>query len=236
MKALKRDVVRPPPPIPLCRPFSEPYDRAELLADGLMQIAGIVLAFIGMALLTSITAKLPEFQSTSVWIYGIGLVLMFGISAAYNLWPVCSTKLVLRRFDHSMIYLFIAATYTPFIAQAEPNTFTKALLAFVWAVAGVGVILKLVFPGRLERLGILLCVAMGWSGLLAYDTIFSPLPASTVGWIVCGGLLYSGGVIFHCWDRLRFQNAVWHAFVIGAAVFQFVAVFNSVSAAASASG
>jgi hypothetical protein len=93
-----------------------------------------------------------------------------------------------------MIYLFIAATYTPFIAQAEPSTFTKTMLAAVWVVAGAGVILKLVFPGRLERLGLLLCVALGWSGLLAYDAVFSPLPATTVGLIVGGGMLYSGGI------------------------------------------
>jgi hemolysin III len=222
--------------IPACRPFTQPYDRAELLVDGLMHIAGIGLAIVGLTLLTSLASKLPDFQSTSVWIYGIGLVVMFGISGAYNLWPVCTTKLVLRRFDHSMIYLFIAATYTPFIAQAEPSTFTKAILTAVWVVAGVGVILKLVFPGRLERLGVLLCVAMGWSGLLVYDAVFSPLPPSTVGLIVGGGILYSGGIIFHLWERLRFQNAVWHAFVITAAVFQFIAVFNSVSTAASTGG
>ena len=79
-------------------------------------------------------------------------------------------------------------------------------------------------------------LALGWSGLLAYDAVFSPLPASTVGLIVAGGILYSAGVIFHLWDGLRFHNAIWHAFVLGAAGFQFLAVLNSVSAAAFAVG
>jgi len=201
-----------------------------------MHAAGVGLALTGMIQVTSLTGRLPEFQSTSVWVYAIGLVAMFSISAVYNIWPVSSTKLVLRRFDHATIYLFIAATYTPFIAHAEQSAFTIALLVFVWASAGVGVFLKLAFPGKLEPLGLFLCLALGWSGLLAYDAVFSTLPAATVGFIVVGGVLYSGGVVFHLWDRLRFQNAVWHAFVISAAVFQFLAVFNSVSTAASAGG
>jgi hemolysin III len=198
--------------------------------------AGVGLALTGMIQVTSLTGRLPEFQSTSVWIYAIGLVAMFSISAVYNIWPVSSTKLVLRRFDHATIYLFIAATYTPFIAHAEQSAFITALLVFIWAAAGFGVVLKVAFPGRCEPLGVLLCVALGWSGLLVYDAVFSPLPATTVGFIVGGGVLYSSGVVFHLWDSMRFQNAVWHAFVISAAVFQFLAVFNLVSTAASAAG
>ena len=92
-------------------------------------------------------------------------------------------------------------------------------------------ILKLGYPGRFERLSIILCMALGWSGLFAYDAVFSQYPASTICLIASGGVLYSVGVIFHLWDRLRFQNAIWHAFVVGAAALQFCAVFNSVSAA-----
>jgi hemolysin III len=201
-----------------------------------MHAAGIGLALAGMIQLTPFTSRLPDLQSASVWTYAIGLVAMFSISAVYNIWPVSSFKLVLRRFDHATIFLFIAATYTPFIAQAEPSAFTKALLVSIWSTAGIGVALKLAFPGRLERTGVFLCLVLGWSGIFAYDAIFRPLPAATVGLIVAGGLLYSGGVVFHLWDRLRYQNAVWHAFVISAAVVQFLAVSDAVRVAASAVG
>jgi hemolysin III len=164
------------------------------------------------------------------------LVSMFGISAAYNIWPVCSAKLILRRLDHSAIYLFIAATYTPFVTQAQQSPLVKGLLVLIWSVACAGVVLKLMFPGRFERLSIMLCLALGWSGLIAYDAVFASLPASTLGLIVAGGVVYSVGVAFHLWDSLRFQNAIWHAFVLTAAGFQFFAIFNSVSMAASASG
>jgi hemolysin III len=96
------------------------------------------------------------------------------------------------------------------------------------------VILKLGFPGRFERLSIVSCLALGWSGLVAYDAVFSPLPGSTICLIVGGGVLYSVGVVFHLRDRLRFQNAIWHGFVFCAASLQFIAVLNVVGAAAAA--
>jgi hemolysin III len=92
--------------------------------------------------------------------------------------------------------------------------------------------LKLAFPFRFERLAILLCLTLGWSGLLAYDLVFSPLAPTTVCLIMVAGALYSIGVVFHLWDNLRFQNAIWHGFVMSAAGLQFVAVFGLISEAA----
>jgi len=230
---MKTTPVHPSPSLPCCRPFTKPYDRAELIADAILHVAGIGLAVTGLALLISMADGLPSFQSTSVWIYGIGLITVLATSAAYNAWPLGSTKLLLRRFDQSAIYLFIAASYTPLIARTDvvPN---KVLLAAIWVVAWLGVALKLAFPFRFERLAILLCLALGWSGLLAYDLVFSPLTPTTVGLIVAAGALYSVGVVFHLWDNLRFQNTIWHAFVMSAAGLQFAAVFELVSSAAAA--
>lgn len=90
-----------PPPAPACRPFSEPYDRAELVADAVMHAAGLAFAVAGMVLLISKAEGLPRFQSASVWIYGVGLVTTFATSAAYNMWPLSTGKLLLRRFDQS---------------------------------------------------------------------------------------------------------------------------------------
>lgn len=221
---------------PACRPFTQPYDRAELIADAVMHATGLVFAVGGMVWLIDEADVLAGLQSTAIWIYAAGLVTMFAMSAAYNMCPIGSAKLMLRRFDHSAIYVFIAATYTPFIAQAGRSAFYISLLVTIWAVTGIGVALKLGFPGRFERLSIALCLALGWSGLLAYDAVFSPLPPSTICLIVMGGLLYSVGVVFHLWDGLRFQNAIWHAFVFAAAAFQFFAVFDLVSTSATATG
>jgi len=227
--------VRPSHLLPSCRPFTRPYDRAELIADAILHAAGMGFAVTGLVLLISMADGLPSFQSASVWIYGVGLITVLATSAAYNAWPLGSTKLILRRFDQSAVYLFIAASYTPIIARADVAP-SKTLLFVIWALAWLGVVLKLAFPFRFERLAILLCLTLGWSGLLAYDLVFSPLAPTTLGLIVAAGALYSVGVVFHLWDNLRFQNAIWHAFVMIAAGLQFAAVFDLVSNAVAATG
>ncbi|WP_204351040.1 PAQR family membrane homeostasis protein TrhA, partial [Serratia marcescens] len=91
-------------------------------------------------------------------------------SATYNLWPVSPVKWLLRRFDHSAIYLLIASTYTPFILEVKDSVFALALLVCVWCVAILGIVLKLRFPGRFDRVAVGIYLAMGWSGVMLYDS------------------------------------------------------------------
>jgi hemolysin III len=150
---------------------------------------------------------------------------MLGISAAYNVYPVCRTKWLLRRLDHSAIYVLIAATYTPFLATTELTMASAGLLAAVWLVAIGGVLLKLLLPGRLDRLSVALYLLLGWAGAAAYP-VMATLPSSTLLLIAAGGVLYSAGVGFHLWESLRFQNATWHAFVLVAAGCHYTAVLD----------
>jgi hemolysin III len=153
---------------------------------------------------------------------------MLGLSAAYNMWPVSGAKWLLRRFDHSAIYVLIAGTYTPFLAQIKAGLTSSGLNIGIWSAAAIGVVLKLLLPGRFERVSIILYLLLGWSGIISYDAAASALPSSTLWLIAAGGALYSTGLIFHLWQRLRFQNAIWHAFVVLAAVCHYLAVVNSV--------
>src|ERR1700722_18111530 len=98
----------------------------------------------------------------------------------------------------------VAATYPLVFAQLQDRVFAMSLLAGVWGVAAVGIAVKLRFPGRFDRLAVGLYLAMGWSGIIAYDAGLSQLPKLVFWLILAGGLLYSFGVIFHAWQRLRF--------------------------------
>jgi hemolysin III len=207
------------------------YDRAEMIADGVVHGIGVLCGLVAATVLIVLTAVYATpLEVAGVSVYVGGLLMMLVLSATYNLWPVSRTKWVLRRFDHSAIYVLIAATYTPFIMQMRDSIFSIALLIGVWCVAIVGIVFKLAFPGRFDRLAIGLYLAMGWSGFMVYDKGVASLPTLTLWFIVAGGLLYSFGIIFHGWQRLRFQNAIWHAFVLLGAACHYTAVLDTVLA------
>src|SRR5450631_4294636 len=207
------------------------YDRAELIADGVVHGIGVFGGLIAATVLVVLTAiYAPPFEVAVVSVYVAGLLAMLVLSATYNLWPVSHAKWVLRRFDHSAIYVLIAATYTPVIAQLKDSIFAIALLIGVWCLAIVGIVIKLVFPGRYDRLAVGLYLAMGWSGFMVYDKGMASLPTLTLWFIAAGGLLYSLGIIFHAWQRLRFQNAIWHSFVLLGAACHYTAVLDLVLA------
>ena len=205
------------------------YDRAELIADGIVHGIGVLGGLIAATVLIVLAAVFASaYEIVSVSVYAAGLLAMLGFSAAYNLWPVSRRKWLLRRFDHSAIYVLIAATYTPIFAQLQDRMFAMSLLAGVWSVAAVGIVIKLFLPGRFDRLSVGLYLAMGWSGLIAYDAGISSLPTLTLWFIMAGGMLYSLGIIFHAWQRLRFQNAIWHCFVLLGAACHSTAVLDLV--------
>jgi hemolysin III len=209
-------------------PLTWDYDRTETIADGVVHALGVLFAIAGAGALVALAVQSGSItRVTAVAIYLAGLVAMIGLSAAYNMWPVSPRKWWLRRFDHAAIYLLIAATYTAFILPlraAEPN----ALLAVIWLAALGGAALKLFLPQRLDRTAIALYLIMGWSGLFALGPIAAALTPATITLIFAGGALYSLGVIFHAWRGLRFQNAIWHGFVLAAAACHYAAVAATV--------
>jgi hemolysin III len=201
------------------------YSEAELWADGAVHIVGVILAIIASTILLTIVLNQPAGgTSAATAIYLATLVLSIALSATYNIWPISPVKRLLRRFDHSAIYLLIAGTYTPFMAKSG----TWWLLSGVWVIAVAGIMLKILKPDRFDRLSIGLYLALGWSGVAAYHELAGALSASVLWLILAGGMVYSLGVIFHVLERLPFHNAIWHAFVLTAAGIHFAAVYSVV--------
>lgn len=205
------------------------YDRAELIADGIVHAIGVIFGLIAATVLVVLTAVYASaLDIVAVSIYVAGLLAMLVLSASYNLWPVSPTKWVLRRFDHAAIFVLIAATYTPIIMELKDSVFAIVLLVGVWCVAIFGVVLKLGWPGRFDRVSVGLYLALGWSGMMLYDSVVTALPKMALWFVLAGGALYSLGVIFHAWRRLRFQNAIWHCFVLLGAACHYTAVLDLV--------
>ena len=204
-----------------------PYTRLEMVVDGFVHILGLLVALVaGSILLTyAILETAPEAVPALV-LYLISFVALFGISMAYNLWPVSPIKMHLARLDQAAIFLFIAGTYTPFLALIGGTATGMLMTSFVWGASLVGIALKLIVPERFGRLAIMLYLAIGWSGLLVFQSLAQTLPNTTLLLILAGGVTYSLGIIFHLWEKLKFQNALWHVFVLGGATLHLWAVMD----------
>lgn len=209
------------------------YDRSELIADGIVHGIGLGAALVGVtALIFYATVWSSSGQLAAAWIYGAGLIVALSISFLYNLYPISRTKWLLRRLDHSAIFILIAATYTPFLQRGLDDPFLFALLIGIWTVAAAGIAIKCLLPGRFDRLAILLYLMMGWGGIIAARSLLAALSGTTLVLILVGGIIYTTGVIFHIWERLRFQNAIWHGFVVAGSAVHYSAVVSCICAAA----
>jgi hemolysin III len=209
------------------------YTRKEILADGAVHVVGVALGVAGAIAIVVIAALSPLslLERAGVTIYAAGLVSMLGVSATYNMWPVSRRKWLLRRADHALIYLMIAGTYTPLVALVGDGLPAWSLLGTVWLVAAIGIALKLLLPGRYDRVSIGLYLTLGWSGVVAYDTVIGRLGSDALWMLALGGVLYSLGVVFHVWRSLPYQNAIWHAFVLAATACHYGTVMATVMGA-----
>lgn len=200
-------------------------DRREWLADGVVHAVGVTVGLVGAGMLIPrIVSAATAAGAIAIGLYLLGLLAMLGFSAAYNLWQPGRLRAWLRRFDHAAIFVMIAGTYSPLTFGHDAGLWSIRLGIAVWVVALLGVAMKLVYPRRFERLSIVLYLALGWLGLLAIGPLVQTLPLATLILLLVGGAIYSAGVVIHLWRGLRFQNAIWHVFVLAAAACHYAAI------------
>lgn len=168
---------------------------------------------------------------TTAAIYGVGLNALFATSALYHRWPPGSRwKPVLRRVDHSVIFVFIAASYTPIAALVlEPPSSTVVLVS-VWAGALLGVVFSVVWIDAPRMAVALAYVGVGWVIVIALPEVFDELGAAPALLFLAGGLIYSAGAVVYArrrpdpWPRVFGFHELFHALVIAAAALHFAAM------------
>lgn len=200
------------------------YTRAERIADGIIHVVGITASVIAViAVLIAAIPTLDVFSTTALAIYGATVVTLFSVSAAYHMISHAGLKPILRKCDQAAIFFKIAGTYTPLVILIG-SAFSYGVLAFVWAAAIFGAIGKFAFGHRLEGITVAIFLVLGWASVTLAWPIFATMPVAVSMLILAGGLLYSIGVIFHVWNGLKYQNAIWHGFVLAASSCHFIAV------------
>ncbi len=205
------------------------YSTAERQADACVHLLGVLGSLVGAAtMMVYALGALQGLALVSVAVYSAGLVTVLSSSAAYNLVSEPGLKAILRRLDHSAIFVMIAGTYTPFVLVSMGGAWGLGLFVLVWVVAAAGVAMKLLLPHRFERIAVLLYLTQGWAVLPAIEPLIAAVSGDVLTLLVAGGLFYTGGVGFHLWERLPFQNVIWHALVLAGAACHYAAVMQSV--------
>lgn len=199
------------------------YSRSELLSDALVHLAALLAALVAVPVMITLAAVWHGNPSalTAVSVYGITLVAMILCSLLYNHLPLPEWTDVLRRLDHSAIYLKIAGTYTPFAVLSGTGS---GMLAGLWGAAVAGTGFSVFVRDRPLAIGVAFCLGMGWAVLLGGWDVLATLSPAVIGLMIAGGLLYTLGTPFLMAGRMKYHNTIWHGFVMTASVVFFIAV------------
>ncbi len=166
-------------------------------------------------------------------IYAVGIIGLFGISATYHrhTWASPRARTWMKRADHSMIFVFIASTYTPLAAVGVPGSMGRLVLAIVWIGAAGGVALKMLFPNLPRWVGVPFYLALGWVAVFVMPDLLHNGGVAVVVLLAIGGLLYTGGAVLYAiqrpnpWPGVFGYHELFHAAVSMAALCHYAAVF-----------
>ncbi len=185
----------------------------------------MVMPAIGGTVLLLVLADGEARKLVAFSIYGAMLILLFTASSLHHGLSHRGNSRLWIKLDHISIYLMIAGSYTPFTLVTLQGGWGWSLFAIIWSMAAAGVLLDALHRDGKRHPQLLLYLAMGWLILIAMKPLTSLLPLPGLLWLVAGGLTYTIGVVFFIMDeRWRWAHGVWHLFVIGGAVFHYIAI------------
>lgn len=160
----------------------------------------------------------------SASIFGASLILLYSTSTLYHSLRG-RAKIILRKLDHLTIYLLIAGTYTPFCLVTLRGPWGWSLLGVVWGLAIVGMLQEIKPRSEARILSLIIYAVMGWVVLVAIKPLLEQLETAGFVWLASGGLLYTLGIVFYAYDeRFKHWHGIWHLFVIGGSLTQYIAV------------
>jgi hemolysin III len=199
-------------------PLEELFNSITHGIGALVSIAGLVLLIIFSKMYGNLN------HIISCTIFGITLVLLYTSSTLYHSFQKPKLKRVFKILDHSCIYVLIAGTYTPFLLVTIRGVLGWSMFALLWSLTVIGVLFKVFFVHRFKIISTIAYILMGWIIIFAIKPLLQALPGGGLALLVSGGLAYTLGTIFYAWEKLPFNHAIWHLFVLSGSVCHFCAV------------
>lgn len=189
---------------------------------------GMVLAIIGLIVLLIYDQEKSSYSTLGIVLYASSMFFLYVASTSYHAVSHAKKKHKLRKLDHIGIYFLIAGTYTPvcIISMIDRNGWL--LFSTVWTIAILGTILKLFYTGKFEKLSLFLYLAMGWLIIFDIQNVLDVHSSQGLFFLVLGGIFYSLGAIFYAKEKIPFNHAIWHVFVLAGSLSHFLFIWLDV--------
>lgn len=202
------------------------YSFAEEVANAVTHGIGALMSIAALVVMIWYAATRSGAVSSvvSASIFGSAMIILYTASTLYHAVPKGRLKGILQVFDHGAIYLMIAGSYTPFCLVSLHGPVGWTLCAIVWSIALFGMIFQPLLMKRADWLNCVLYLLLGWCVVFVMKPLVAILPTAGLWLLVSGGIAYSVGVIFYLWEKIPFNHAIWHVFVLAGTVLQFFSV------------
>ena len=199
------------------------------LVNSIIHGFGIIFGIVSIPILIAFAIKSNNSPGViGAAIYGFCFLQLFTFSTLYHGFQHAKVKHVFQILDHISIFFLISGTYTPFLLIYMNNTFGITLLSVLWGLTALGIVFKIFFTGEWNIISTLVYIAMGCIMIVGGRTFFETIPAEVLTMILIGSALYLLGVVFYLWKKYPYNHAIWHFFVLAAAVCHYVAILLAV--------
>lgn len=197
------------------------YSKKEEFYNALTHGIGAALTIPGLVLL--LNKSTSQAESISYTIFGIAMFCMYLCSTLYHSVPVGKT--LLKKLDHSAIFLLIAGTYTPIALISIGGKTGWIIIGIEWTLAIIGIILKQFFVYRFKALSLVVYIGMGWVAIFFMKDLFHHIGWAGIGTLLAGGIAYTAGTYFYKNENIRYNHAIWHLFVMAGTVGMFACIY-----------
>lgn len=206
------------------------YSHMEEYLNSISHYLGAGMAVVGMAFLVMRAIRLGDINHIiSFTIFGSALILLYTMSGTYHLLYPGRTKDIFKILDHSAIYILISGSYTPYLLTVVEGRSAIILLVIQWGLTLAGIIFKLRFTGRFTLVSTLIYLFMGWMVMFIFKNLKMNLDPLSLKLLIASGVTYTVGALFYLMKNVRYTHVVWHLFVVGGSVLNYLSIYYSVS-------
>ena len=202
--------------------YESKEERLNIITHGI----GFVLSILALVLLVVNASRYGTVRHiTSFAIFGVSLIVLYAASTFYHYARNPDLRIKLNILDHAAIYVLIAGTYTPFTLVVLKGWIGWTIFGVSWGLALIGIVFKVFYFGKYDRISTIAYVLMGWVIIFAIKPLIDEFPLKGLLWLLAGGLAYTFGALLYSFRKMRFNHALFHVFVLIGSFCHFMAVF-----------